>query len=82
MAAKPRGSMPVALWEGGVGMAPRENELKIFYGKDAFMVFNHSIAFEHELNQLCERYGLYRWASGQDMTTGIRDMAFDRTPRE
>ena len=62
-------------------MTPRFDELKVYYGKDAFTLFENSVQFERELNQLCERYGLYRWASGQDMTTGVRDMAFDRTAR-
>ena len=54
--------------------------LKIFYGKEAFIAFEDAVAFERELDQLCKRYGLYRWASGQETDTSIRDIAYDRLP--
>lgn len=33
--------------------------------------------FEKELDQLIEKYGLSRWASGYNPKTEIRDIAFD-----
>ena len=38
----------------------RNDELKVFYGKDAFIIFDHRVEFERELDQLCKRYGLNR----------------------
>ena len=54
--------------------------LKIFYGKDAFSTREDAVAFERRLDQLCTRYGLYKWASGQETDTHIRDIAYDRLP--
>ena len=54
--------------------------LKVFYGKGAFIINGHPTEFERELEQLCVRFGLYRCASGYEMQTGIRDLAFDRLP--
>ena len=54
--------------------------LKIFYGKKAFTYHEDAMAFERELDQLCKRYELYRWASGQEVDTEIRDIAYDRLP--
>ena len=57
-----------------------DDGLKVFYGKEAFIDFEHAFAFEHELDTLCKRYGLNRWTSGQEMDTDIRDIAYDRMP--
>lgn len=52
--------------------------LKVYYGKEAFIIFEHAAEFEIELDRLCNRYGLYRWASGYSVEDDVRDIAYDR----
>ena len=52
--------------------------LKVFYSKDAFVSRGHAMDFERELDALCKRYGLHRWASGKEWDTDIRVIAYDR----
>ena len=33
---------------------------------------------EKELEALLERYGWHRWASGRNLETGIRDIAYEK----
>ena len=56
--------------------------LKVFYGKKAFIDQECAHSFEYELDRLCKRYGLNRWANGQEMHTEIRDIAYDRMPEQ
>ena len=37
--------------------------------------------FESDMRDLAKKYGITFYASGMDMTTGIRDMAFRFEPR-
>jgi len=37
--------------------------------------------FESDIRDLVKKYGLTFYASGMDMETGIRDMAFEFKPR-
>ena len=50
----------------------KENELKIFYSGGP----NKDL--EDKLKELLGAFGYDMWASGMDIQTGVRDLAFDR----
>ncbi len=54
------------------------DELKVYFGEKAFDSQDVRDAFEHQLDLFLARYGFYRWASGQELTTNVRDIAYDR----
>lgn len=53
-------------------------ELRIHYGYGCFDTFQESMAFEQALIIFLESYGFKKWASGKDMLTGVRDIAYAR----
>ena len=53
-------------------------ELRIHYGNGCFDTFQERMVFEQALNAFLGSYKLERWASGQDMLTGIRDIVYAR----
>ena len=54
-------------------MILKENECRVYYtGEGRFL------PFEKELEQLFKDNGFERWASGYDLTNGIRDLCFEK----
>ena len=55
-------------------MLCRNNEIKIFYrSKDGV-----NLELDKSLEGLLNTLGYRRWASGRDLTNGIRDLAFEK----
>ena len=54
-------------------MKIKEDECKIFYKAK-----EKSLPFEKELKQLFKDNGFEMWASGYDLTNGIRDLCFEK----
>ena len=49
-----------------------KNEVRVYYKHDKKIVEEWDLAIEDALFA----FGLERWASGVDLTTGVRDLAF------
>ena len=48
--------------------------LKVYYAcADSGNINQH---FDKEMRELAKKYGVKFWASGVDLTTGVRDLAF------
>ena len=53
----------------------KPGELKIYY--DDLL----NTALDKALEKVLKGFGYRRWASGVDLTTGVRDLAFDKKER-
>lgn len=54
---------------------PALQDVKVFYESPRHTIYNK---FEAELDALMEKFGLERWASGLELSTHRRDIAYDR----
>lgn len=55
-------------------MKLKEGEIKVFHNLD----FDESAKVDKHIEKTLKKLGYRRWASGIDMTTGVRDLAFDK----
>lgn len=54
-------------------MELEHNQMRIYFGSD----YRMNVEFEKELEAFLKQYGFSWWASGTEVGTGIRDIAFD-----
>jgi len=57
-------------------MILKENECRVYY--KIKYTNNRLLPFEKELKKLFEDNGFKMWASGYDLTDGIRDLCFEK----
>lgn len=53
-------------------------EVRVYYDiEDAFNSLDEAMEFERDLDDVLQKHGLSRWASGEDLQTHIRDIAYE-----
>ena len=60
--------------EGGIAMDLDKGQLEVYYQCE----YEIDAALDKALEEVLEKHGYHRWASGCDLTNGVRDLAFDR----
>ena len=55
-------------------MELKENECRIYYK----VIKGRFFEFEKELEKLLEKHGYKKWASGYNLTNGVRDLCFEK----
>ena len=56
----------------------KKNNLKVFYDEGVTICGSINEELDKAIEKALKPFGYTRWASGTDMVSGVRDLAFER----